>query len=255
MFEQSILTGAPKKRRAWTISISLMGQILAIGVAVLIPLVAYDQLPLGKLAPKPGLPTPPGGKGNKPPSHVKVTEVRWQIRSGKLVYPRSIPARPQMIVDPAQPLDTETGGIGVVGGVEWPGDGRDTVVGSILSAASRQVRPGPPPEVKPNAATPKKQDIPRIRLGGHVLEARLIHRVMPAYPAPARMVRAAGKVELRAVIGRDGRIQEITVLSGHPFLIQAAIDAVRQWVYQPTMLNGEPVEVDTVITVNFTLAR
>ena len=85
--------------------------------------------------------------------------------------------------------------------------------------------------------------------------ARLIHQVTPPYPPLARQVRAEGTVQLQAIIGLDGRIRDLRVTSGHPTLIQAAVDAVRQWVYQPTTLNGSPVEVLTTIDVNFTLKR
>ncbi len=254
MFEQSIIAGAPKKRRAWTISLSFTGQIVAIGVAVLIPLVAYDQLPLARLTPKLGLPRPPGGKPKAAPNHVKVADVKWQIRSGKLIEPVRPPERAQMIVDPAPPSDPGDNGEGIAGGIGGPGSGRDAVIGSILTAASQEARPAPPPVVtpRPAAAAPKPT---RITLGGNVVEAKLIHRVIPVYPALARQARIGGPVQLRAVIARNGRIQEISLLTGHPLLVQAAVDAVRQWIYQPTMLNGEPVEVDTVITVTFNLAR
>ncbi len=253
MFEQSIIAGAPKKRRAWTISLSFTGQIIAIGVAVLIPLVAYDQLPLTRLTPKLGLPQPPRGKPKAAPNHVKVADVKWQIRSGKLIEPVRPPEHAQMIVDPAPPSDLGDNGDGIDGGIGGPGSGSDTVIGSILTAASQEARPAPPPVVTSRpAATPKPI---RITLGGNVVEAKLINRVIPAYPALARQARIGGPVQLRAVIARNGRIQEISLLTGHPLLVQAAVEAVRQWIYQPTMLNGEPVEVDTVITVTFNLAR
>jgi protein TonB len=86
------------------------------------------------------------------------------------------------------------------------------------------------------------------------MEGNLIHRIQPEYPSLARQARIQGQVSLRAIISRDGRIENLQVVNGHPLLVQAAIDAVRQWRYRPYMLNGEPVEVETQITVNFTLA-
>jgi periplasmic protein TonB len=83
--------------------------------------------------------------------------------------------------------------------------------------------------------------------------ARLLHRVEPIYPPMARTARISGTVELTGVIATDGRIRELRVSSGHPFLAQAALEAVRQWVYEPTVLNGEPVEVIAPITVHFRL--
>ena len=86
------------------------------------------------------------------------------------------------------------------------------------------------------------------------MEGNLIHRVQPEYPQLARQARIQGTVVLRAVISREGRIENLQVLSGHPLLVPAAMDAVRQWRYRPYFLNDLPVEVETQITVNFTLA-
>jgi protein TonB len=85
-------------------------------------------------------------------------------------------------------------------------------------------------------------------------EGNLIRRVQPTYPALARSARIQGTVMLQAVISKQGRIENLIVLAGHPMLVPAAIDAVRQWHYRPYILNNEPVEVETQITVNFSLA-
>ena len=83
------------------------------------------------------------------------------------------------------------------------------------------------------------------------MEAYLVHRVQPEYPPLAKSVRIQGEVVLQAVISRNGTIENLQVLSGHPMLVRAAVDAVRQWRYRPYLLNGEAVEVETQITVNF----
>jgi protein TonB len=93
----------------------------------------------------------------------------------------------------------------------------------------------------------------RISVGGAVQQAMLTHRVEPSYPPLARPLRISGQVHLRAVIATDGSIQSLQVMDGHPLLVQSALDAVRQWHYQPTKLNGQPVEVETIITVVYTL--
>jgi len=93
----------------------------------------------------------------------------------------------------------------------------------------------------------------RIKQGGNVTAASLINKVNPVYPPLARQTRISGTVRLHAIIGKDGSIQQLEVLSGHPLLQQSALDAVRQWRYRPTLLNGEPVEVDTTIDVIFSL--
>ena len=86
------------------------------------------------------------------------------------------------------------------------------------------------------------------------MEGNLVHQVQPVYPLLARQARIQGSVVLRAVIDRDGNIKNLQVLSGHPMLVEAAMDAVRQWRYRPYVLNEQPIEVETQITVNFTLA-
>jgi protein TonB len=87
-----------------------------------------------------------------------------------------------------------------------------------------------------------------------MMEGNLIRRVQPEYPALARMARVQGTVVIHAIVSKDGTIGHLQVISGPPLLVQAAIDAVRQWRYRPYFLNGEPVEVDTQVTVNFTLS-
>jgi periplasmic protein TonB len=85
------------------------------------------------------------------------------------------------------------------------------------------------------------------------MEARLVRRVQPEYPPLARAAHVSGTVQLRAIIARDGTVRELQVMSGNPLLLQAARAAVLQWRYRPTLLNGEPVEVETYITANFVL--
>jgi len=94
-----------------------------------------------------------------------------------------------------------------------------------------------------------------IRVGGNVQQTKLTMQPRPVYPPLAKQARIQGSVSLQAVIGKDGHVQNLQVISGHPLLVQAALDAVKDWVYQPTLLNGNPVEVVTVIDVNFTLSE
>jgi protein TonB len=88
-----------------------------------------------------------------------------------------------------------------------------------------------------------------------VQAARLVNKVTPLYPPLARQTRISGTVRLHAIIGKNGAVEQLQVVSGHPLLVQSALDAVRQWRYQPTLLNGDPVEVDTEIDVVFSLAQ
>ncbi len=98
-------------------------------------------------------------------------------------------------------------------------------------------------------------DIGRVRMGGNVAAAKLVNRVQPIFPIAARQSGIQGVVRLHAIIGKDGTIRQLQVISGPPLLVTAALDAVRQWVYQPTSLEGKPVEVDTEIDVNFQLSQ
>jgi TonB family protein len=92
-----------------------------------------------------------------------------------------------------------------------------------------------------------------LRVGGNVQAARIISRVQPVYPMKAREERISGTVRLHVIVAKDGTVEQIEVASGHPLLQQAALDAVRQWRYHPTLLNGEPVEVDTTVDLIFSL--
>ena len=162
--------------------------------------------------------------------------------------PTVIPKTIAVIKD--QPEPAPNAGVGVVGGVPGgvPGGQMGGVLGGVIGGVMSAAAPPPPPP--PKAATPK-----RIRVGGQVEAAKLIFQPKPEYPPLAKMARIQGSVRLEAVISKDGTIQDLKVLSGHPLLVKAAIDAVSRWRYQPTLLNGEPVEVVTEIDVNFTLSE
>jgi periplasmic protein TonB len=155
--------------------------------------------------------------------------------------PTKIPEKVQMIKEEEAPPPT-SGLSGVVGGVPGgvPGGQMGGVIGGIISST---------PVAVPKVAAPQK-----IRVSQGVAQGLLIHQVKPNYPPLARQARIQGAVVLQAVISKDGTIQGLHVVSGHPMLTPAAIDAVKQWRYKPYFLNGEPVEVETVVTVNFTLA-
>jgi len=112
--------------------------------------------------------------------------------------------------------------------------------------------PAAPPPPKPVEKPPTPQ---RIRVGGNVQAANLIRKVTPVYPPLAKQARVQGTVRFTAIIGKDGTIQNLQLVSGHPLLVAAAQEAVKQWQYKPTLLNGEPVEVVTQIDVNFTLSQ
>src|SRR6516225_2691906 len=243
MFEDSLIEsgGRLKTKRGTTTAISFILQILLIGVLVLIPLVFTEALPKQQLmtflvAPPPPPPPPP-----PPAVEVKIVKPRTtDLDNGQLRTPTAIPKKVQMIKEDEAP--PAVGVAGVVGGVPGgvPGGAMGGVLGGIISNA---------PAVVPKAATPQ-----RVRVSQGVSQGLLVHQVKPAYPPLARQARIQGTVVLQAVISKDGSIANLHLISGHPMLAPAAIDAVKQWKYKPYFLNGEPVEVETTINVNFTLA-
>jgi protein TonB len=145
---------------------------------------------------------------------------------------------------PPPPVGT-TGG--VVGGD--PGGLIGGVSGGVFSEMLNSA-----PSVPVLAKSPVPKPVKRIRVASRVAEANLIHDVTPQYPPEAGRARLEGTVLLMAVIGKDGSVKDVRVESGLPILAQAAIDAVRQWRYKPYLIDGEPVEVDSRITINFTLS-
>jgi protein TonB len=108
---------------------------------------------------------------------------------------------------------------------------------------------------RPPVANDTRRDKPKILHPTHIDPAMLIHRVEPVYPILPRQIGRGGRVELRAIIATDGTIQSLQIVSGDPLFYQSALDAVRQWRYRPTVLNGEPVEIDSFITVIYNIDR
>jgi protein TonB len=248
MFESAFLDDRAKTGKPWAVVVSFCLQILLISIAVLVPLIYYDALPRTQLtsflvAPPPPPPPPP------PPAAIMPKAIRViprQFDAGKLMAPKAIPRKIEIIHEEELPPVGAGGGVagGVAGGV--PGGQAGGVIGSIVSASA----PPPPP---PPSAVRTPGPLRRITVGGNVQAAKLIQQPKPAYPPLARQARVQGTVRFSAVIGKDGTIQNLQVISGHPLLIQSAQEAVRRWVYKPTLLNGEPCEVMTQIDVNFTL--
>jgi len=246
MFEDLVESSpVPKKtNKPWTIVLSTLLQVTLLGVLILIPLIYTEALPKTMLttllvAPPPPPPPPP------PPAATPVKVVKPVARlmqAGKLMAPRAIPKEVNIIKEQEMPPDM--GAVGVVGGVPGgvPGGQAGGVLGGIIGGVGSN-QPPPPKEA------PK-----RIRVGGQVQTAKLVNKVTPVYPPLAKQARIQGTVRLQAVIAKDGSVVELQVLSGHPLLVQAALDAVRQWRYHPTLLNGEPVEVVTTVDVIFTLS-
>jgi len=142
--------------------------------------------------------------------------------------------------------------VGTTGGV--PGGVPGGVVGGVSGGVFSEM-PSSAPSVPVLAKSPVPTPVKRIRVASRVVEANLIHDVPPQYPPEAGRARLEGSVVLMAVIGQDGSVKDVRVESGLPILAQAAIEAVKQWRYKPYLIDGEPVEVDSRITINFTLSR
>lgn len=251
MFEQTFVDGVGKTNKGWTVILSFILESIGIGILILIPLIYTDTLPKATLtsflvAPPPPPPPPPPPQPAAPVKVVKVAP--RQFDAGRLMAPKSIPKDIANIRE--EELPPPSANVGVVGGVPGGVSGGATggVLGSILSSVP--VAAPPPPKVEE-----KKAAVQRIRVGGQVQAANLIHKVTPVYPPLAKQARVSGVVRFTAVIGKDGAIQNLQLVSGHPLLVPAATEAVKQWMYRPTLLNGEPVEVITQIDVNFTLSQ
>jgi protein TonB len=243
MFEDSLLEsgGRLKTRRGRTTTFAIFLEIALIGFMVLLPLIFTEALPKQSqmtflVAPPPPPPPPPPAAA---PVHI-VHQIQTDIVNGELRTPTKIPQKVQMIKEDEAPPQMAASGVigGVPGGI--PGGQMGGVIGGIISST---------PVAVPKVAAPQ-----RVRVSSGVSQGLRVKFQQPSYPALARQARIQGTVVLRAVIGKDGSIENLTLVSGHPMLAPAAIEAVKQWKYRPYLLNGEPVEVDTEVLVNFTLS-
>src|SRR6202171_772299 len=241
MFEDSLIESGNKlkTKRLGTTILSFLLQVGLICILILIPLIYTDALPKGNLmtflvAPPPPPPPPP-----PPAASIKVVKIQSEVINGQLRTPTKIPNKVQMIKEEEAPPDM---GAGVPGGVPGgiPGGSTGGVMGGILGSA--------------NAAIPKVATPQRVRVSTGVATGLLIKKVTPNYPQLAKQARIQGTVVLQAEISKDGTIQNLQLISGHPMLAPAAIEAVRQWRYKPYLLNGEPVAVETQVVVNFSLS-
>jgi periplasmic protein TonB len=240
MFDDLVISSVHpnKTHKPWTVFLSTVVQAAIVGFMILLPLIYTEALPKGLMntflvAPAPPPPPPP------PAPVIKIVKpVVKLIQQGKLTSPTVIPKKVNVIKEAEEPPDV----VGMVGGVPGgiAGGAGGGVLGGILGGAGS----GPPPP--PKAKGP-------LRVGGSVMQASLIRQPMPIYPQIAKTAHISGTVVLHAIIGTDGTVQNLEYVSGPPLLMHAAMDAVRQWRYKPTMLNGEPTAVDTTVSVVFTL--
>lgn len=234
-------------KRFVTMLLSIVLHVVVIIVIVILPLVYFNVLPEGELLtfliapPEPPAPPPPPA----PPQPVVRTVTKVTVDPNRFVAPTEIPKEiPPPVDEPVIATSSIAGGIaggvtgGVVGGV--PGG----VLGGVLSGSTPTAPPPPPPKPVKRAPT---------RIGGDVIQSKLIKKIDPVFPELAKRARISGSVVLLVTVDEEGNVSEINVEQGHPLLRDAAVQAVKQWKYSPTILNGEPVPVIATVTVIFNL--
>jgi periplasmic protein TonB len=227
-----------RRTRRKTFGVSIAIEILLLGLLVAAPLLTSVARPqLGRILPPQLTFFGPWREHNPAPHAVLPTTAHKPA----IPNPFPQPAAPVTSVDTTRP---EEPGFATL---DLPGGG---VPGAVQMIEMERT---PPLVEPPRAAPPAQQEKHTVKISEGVLEAQLISRIEPQFPSIALQTKTQGTVRLHAIISRDGRITSLDVLSGHPFLVKAALDAVRQWRYRPTLLNGEPVEVETSITVIFRL--
>jgi periplasmic protein TonB len=244
MFAESILetSWAQRTRQSWTTLTSFGLQAIVVAGLLVLPLPRTVGLPAGRVLPTPvtlGAPPPAS-----PPVHRRnVTPiVQSNLADNVLIAPAEVPNHIVHVEEVDAPPQVSFNTPGVLGGTgEGSRDGVWRSLGDPVSHPAPLPVPAPGPTVRPFRRS-------------NLLEGNLLRPVQPVYPPLARSARVQGPVVLSAIISKAGTIENLRVLSGHPLLVAAAIKAVSQWRYRPYILNGQPVEVETQIMVNFTLS-
>ena len=233
MFSTLESTWDRSARRGWTTLASFTIQAFGLSLLFVVSLFWMERPPQAA-ASAPATFTPPA-PAEPAPGH-PASAGAGNLHAGPITAPPSIPERIEAGNNsesiPAAP-DLPTIGVGT--GLRT-GNGVPAGLGDISV------------EIPPHPAVAKPL------LVSHWAEGNLIYRVQPSYPTLARQARVQGAVELRAIISKAGTIENLVVVRGHPMLSAAAIEAVRQWRYRPYLLNNEPIEVETEVTVNFVLS-
>ncbi len=246
MFEQSILANvsAASKTRALAVSFGIQTMVLVAVIAV--PLFFADRLPHVPLFTPLAVPAPISDPPQQTRSHATpVTASRSAMQTPRIfsdaIFRRPTVSSAPVVLSDAGPATTDNIGLGptvlVAIGSPFP------VLGPVAVASVRTAPVAP--------KTPEKPQ----RVGGDVQAAKLIHKVVPLYPSIALHAHVSGTVQLTGVIAKNGTIEHLELISGNPLLVPAAIAAVKQWIYSPTFLNGEPVEVIAPIDVIFRLSQ
>ena len=245
MFEDSLFATNRHRnpQQRWAALMSFALQVVFVTVIVVLPLYFTDALPLeriGRIIEMPAVPHSGPPPAPEQPTRVQRPTSISELDAGRRVIFHSIPRGPvRRIVDEVAPPQPYSGPY--VPGATGTGPG-SAVINDIIGSGMRPPIVPAPPSSKPVSIS-------------HIDEGLLIHKVTPLYPHIAMITRQQGTVQLHAIIGRDGTVEHLEAVSGPPLLIQAALDAVAQWRYRPYVLNGQPVAVETQITVNFRLGE
>ncbi len=243
MFEKVLLeeNRSIQSRRPSATLVSFILQAVIVATIAVVPLLITQALPMRELTtmliapPPPPPPAPPAARTAAPKvAEVKVTPQTLNTLRAPTKIPKKVDMTPQVAA--ANPTPPAVGGVvgGVPGGVQ--GGTVGGVLGGVLSSAS---------------SVPPKPNLVRVSQG--VTEGLLVHKVTPQYPPAAKQARVQGTVVLKAIIGKDGRVENIQPEQGSPMLVAAAVNAVKQWRYRPYVLNGNPVNVETTVRVDFHL--
>ena len=239
MFAQNVWEPcASLSRRGLTTLLSFTLQLAGVGMLLVLPLIYPGGPPQLDLMRPTFTPLPPTGPQGSPPART-VARSNRNYTGQILVVPGSIP-RTISAVDNPEVSPSIALGIGVPSGTGAPH--ADNAMINSISNMSQPFVPKPPLPVTHPARV------------SAMMEGYLIHQVEPVYPPLARAARVQGTVELHALITTQGTIEKLQVLRGHPLLVKATVDAVDEWRYRPYVLNGEPVEVETDVTVKFSLS-
>ncbi len=232
MFDQTFVNGRRETKKPYVIILSLLLQIAAICILIAIPLIYSEALPSAQLKSTlvaPSAPTP-ARRDSAPVKMSKLTA--RQFVPPRLIAPTTVPKQVSEMKDIAPALE-----IWVVPSTE----GNGTPSGVIFDVIGSKPSNAPPPVM---GTKPRVRGGP-VRIGGQVAQANLIRQVQPLYPALAKSARVQGSVEFTATISKEGEIENLQLVRGHPLLVNAAREAVSRWQYRPTLLNGQPVEVVT----------
>jgi periplasmic protein TonB len=227
-----------QSRRGWTTLISFALQGAGVALLLALPLAYTGGLPQLDSVRRMFMRLPPAGArvSSVPQTAAKPNS---NYISGILIVPPSIPKTIATVDDNGIAPSIDVGMIGVPYAT-----GHSVRTNAVIDSIGDAIQPFVPKPPMPVARQPRISAM---------MEGYLIQKLAPVYPQLARAARIQGTVELQAVISKEGRIEKLQVLHGHPMLVKAALDAVQQWRYRPYILNGEPVEVETHITVNFSL--